>query len=221
MHAEYLKSIFDVKLRNRTVAAIVKTLRANKVKYDTIAVTGVSGVTMGSMVAFHLKKRLAIVRKKSDTTHSWINVEHLPESRNKGKFHRYVIIDDLISSGDTVKNIASSIKKETGGKSECVGAVLYNNGVRFLDKEYLSKYIYSEDNVFENNSSDKGKTVEVSYDFLKPVKVEVKDGIKLPIFFNSPWIIPDYPKPSYTEASTYPEFKLWGLNPIAAPPRVC
>lgn len=188
MHAEYLKSVFDVRLRNRTVAAIVKILKTNRVKYDTIAVSGVSGITMGSMVAFHLKKRLAIVRKKSDVTHSWITVEHLSESRNKGKFHRYVIIDDLISSGDTVKNIAANIKKETNGKGECVGTVLYDNGVRFLDKEYLSKYIYSEDNdnVFSNNSMDKGKTVEVSSDLFKPVEAKAGAEIKIPIFFNSP-----------------------------------
>lgn len=139
MHAEYLKSVFDVRLRNRTVAAIVKLLKDKKIKYDAIVVTGVSGITMGSMVAFHLKKRLVIVRKNigGEATHSCIKVEHT----ERGKLVRYIIIDDLIDSGDTVKRIINSIELECGNDVKCAGVVLYDKGVRFKDRNWLGETI--------------------------------------------------------------------------------
>lgn len=187
MHAEYLKSIFDVKLRNRTVAAIVKILKTNRVKYDTIAVSGVSGITVGSMVAFHLKKRLAIVRKKSDVTHSWITVEHSPSSKTKGKFSRYIIIDDLIDSGDTIKRVLDGVAKERGDDAECVGIVLYDKGVRFKNKDYVSQFVTEASLV---SPLEKPIKIKINSDLFKPTEATY------------------YPQPSCTEASIYPEFKL-------------
>lgn len=195
MHAEYLKSIFDVRLRNRTVAAIAKLLKDKKIKYDAIAVTGVSGITMGSMVAFHLKKRLVIVRKNigGEATHSWIKVEHT----ERGKLMRYIVIDDLIDSGDTINRIINSIELECGNDVKCAGVVLYDKGVRFKDKDYISKYI------------TKASSVPVV-----PVKKGIEVKGEIPVYFDA---LPVFSF-SGTSSSGY---KLWGLNPIATPPRVC
>lgn len=73
-------------------------------KHVSIAVSGVSGLSIGSMVAYELKRELIVVRKKEETLlcHSSNEVENLPD-------RPYVIIDDLIASGSTIKRIVKTI----------------------------------------------------------------------------------------------------------------
>jgi adenine/guanine phosphoribosyltransferase-like PRPP-binding protein len=73
-------------------------------EFDTIAVSGITGMLVGPWLAELLHKSLAIVRKPGDT-HS-----HGPASDVEGYIgSRYIIVDDHISSGRTVIQIQRKI----------------------------------------------------------------------------------------------------------------
>ena len=76
------------------------------IEFDSIAVRGNSGITVGPIVAELLGKNLVIVNKSGTYTHSEREVIY-------SKFpNKFIIIDDLIASGGTVAKIISAISDE-------------------------------------------------------------------------------------------------------------
>ena len=90
------------------------------VPFDTIVVTGVSGMAVGFPLAVALGKRIAVLRKDDDNTHSC----------NEGGWQGYadvrdrrcLWVDDFICSGETQQRIDTSVH-QTGGTR--VGYLLY------------------------------------------------------------------------------------------------
>lgn len=100
----------------RTVAALTKS----RIKFDTIAFRGLSGSLVAAGVGIKLNKRLVAIRK-GESSHGQ-PVEHAGWE----PVVRYVIVDDLIASGGTVKAIQESVKSEWP-KARLVGVALYQN----------------------------------------------------------------------------------------------
>jgi len=124
-HTDYLQPIFDKGSRTRAIKYVLKTLE--NIEYDAIAFSGMSGALMASIIADRTGKGLIMVRKKRDDSHSSFFVESTAYKKDTVK---YVIIDDLISSGDTIHRIMEyvsdySINSEMS-KMLCVGVVLYS-----------------------------------------------------------------------------------------------
>ncbi len=71
------------------------TAAVDGVEYDTIVVTGLSGVLWGARVAEYLGRNLMIIRKPSDVHHSDFDAEGY-----LGK--RWIFADDFVSAGDTL-----------------------------------------------------------------------------------------------------------------------
>lgn len=88
-------------------------------RFDAIACRGLSGALVASIVAAKLDKPLVVVRKKIEGTHSSYGIEQ----GVAGPF-RYVIVDDLIDKGGTVRAIIEKIK-EREEDAVCVGIILY------------------------------------------------------------------------------------------------
>lgn len=85
--------------------------------FDTIAVRGNSGLLLGAILAERLQKNLIIVRK-NEASHSGSKVE------GWGINQRILIVDDFISTGDTVDIIYETIV-ETCDSPTIVGILLY------------------------------------------------------------------------------------------------
>jgi hypothetical protein len=108
----------------------------NDLKFDAIAVRGISGMIIGAPLAANLGKPLIVVRKPSEKSHGEpVEVPTLLP----GKF-RYIIIDDMIASGETVRSIVVSIKlfflqmvhtncTDHYYSGTCVAIILYNDGI--------------------------------------------------------------------------------------------
>jgi adenine/guanine phosphoribosyltransferase-like PRPP-binding protein len=116
--AGYISPLFDPKqLRSisRKAAMFLK-----KQEFDAIAVRGISGMTVGSIVSYLLDKPLIIVRKGKpvEPCHSSYTVESSIDSGT------YIIIDDLISSENTIKTIVDEIKT-VSSKLKPVGVYLW------------------------------------------------------------------------------------------------
>lgn len=102
--------------RKKIIDKAVKKLR--KVKFDTIAVSGFSGAILGSIVAHRLRKKLTLIRKPDDDSHSTTKIE------GNTWDCKYIILDDLISSGKTYHRIRDAMCE-----SELVGIYLYQHHI--------------------------------------------------------------------------------------------
>lgn len=81
---------------------------------DGIVGCGVSGTVPASIISYMMNKKLCIVRKVGESTHSPFNREgDLP--------NRYVIIDDLVDSGETITRILAAMSEP----KNCVALLLY------------------------------------------------------------------------------------------------
>lgn len=128
-HAGYLTALFDRKTQNSVVKNIKLLIKEKDLKFDGFVVTGISGVSMGAIMSRLLNKKLMVVRKdEDDDNHSWYNIENYT---NGGK---YIFLDDLIASGNTLKRVKECIQKEHTKKlkynptleaPEIIGVLLY------------------------------------------------------------------------------------------------
>lgn len=119
-YADYLSKVFDSKSRKKVVVKITKLLKNTTLKYDGIVVTGVSGITIGILVAHALNVDLVIVRKETlKCCHSTFRVEN---GRVDG---RYVFLDDCIDSGRTFSKVKKLLKTECSAK--IVGKIFYDD----------------------------------------------------------------------------------------------
>ena len=133
-------------------------LRLDKVEFDTVAFTGVSGVLFGPVLAYKMHKEVACVRKQGQATHSDYGVEGFKEVK------KYIIADDFISTGETVKSVIKKMR-QFAPQAVCVGVYAYyrnkdagkfSDGFIGPDNELfellLSETIEIEEEVYENHS---------------------------------------------------------------------
>lgn len=127
MHSSYADAIFSgPEVLNRVAARIMHLLRLKELKPDSIAVTGTSGVIMGAVVSALTGIPLIVVRKGTEKSHSSYRVEGFAKP-----FGTYIILDDLIATGDTMKYIQNSINErapidEAPIPMICLGVILYH-----------------------------------------------------------------------------------------------
>jgi orotate phosphoribosyltransferase len=110
--AEFLT---PAKLR-KAVQKCLRVIRKRKLKFDAIAFRGLSGAVVAPMVALALKKTMIAVRK---------NRSHGIKVCGDLGAQSYLIIDDLISSGETVRTIVTDIERASLNEPTCVGVVFY------------------------------------------------------------------------------------------------
>jgi orotate phosphoribosyltransferase len=131
----YLHNALERSQRQKAVERLVKGIRASKISFDAIAFTGLSGALVGVPVADRLKKPIIAIRKEK-TSHTTALVEGCHNQE------RYIIVDDCISSGDTIKNIQSKMEKDLEFKHYQLQAVfLYNGGYGAVKKQKVSNNV--------------------------------------------------------------------------------
>lgn len=121
----YLDAILDSKKIKTTINNLILMLKKidRKSPFSTIVVRGLSGIVPASIISYLLDKKICIVRHDL-TAHAQYMVEGcVPMTR-------FVIIDELISSGATISEIFNNLN-ETGHRLDfherCLGVILYAN----------------------------------------------------------------------------------------------
>ena len=114
--AAHTSRILNHKYRNKIIINVYSYLNKLDLYYDSIACCGTSGLMVVPQIAELLNKNIIVVRKKKDG-YSDFMVEGAATNL-------YIIIDDLICSGGTVKHIIKNIRRETP-RSKCVGVYCY------------------------------------------------------------------------------------------------
>lgn len=101
--------------------------------FDAIAFTGLSGAVLASAVAMRMNKLLYCVRKSGENRHSDYDVEGPLGAL------RYVIIDDLIQTGGTIRRIISQVRNHDN-KAKLVGIWLYRDSNLITSPTDLKHY---------------------------------------------------------------------------------
>jgi len=133
--SSYHDKTYNPRSLKATVNRVVRYLEKlqKEVKFDAIAFRGTSGAAIAYPVSAIAGYHLINVRREPYKHHHGSKIE---ASGNR-KIHRYIILDDFIESGRTIKTIIRVIKKETAPSSwsrtakekpvECVGVVIYSD----------------------------------------------------------------------------------------------
>ena len=107
-HEEYLENGFDMEFRKKAIQDGLRFLKKDqRGRYDSIAVTGISGLTIGAPLAYLAKKGLTVIRKGGDDTHSTRKIESSIAP------NRYVIVDDFAASGETIARIVKTMDADS------------------------------------------------------------------------------------------------------------
>lgn len=109
--------VLNHKIRNKIIIKAVCDLRKISDSFDSIACCGVSGMMVVPQIAELLNKNIVVVRKEGDKCYSEFRTEGVAP-------FRYIILDDLICSGKTVKHIKKVLKSEYS-RSVCQGVYCY------------------------------------------------------------------------------------------------
>jgi hypoxanthine phosphoribosyltransferase len=102
----------------RIVEIIVPRLKRRRHDFDGFVVSGYSMSLISSILAYKMNMPVAVVKKQNEKRHSGFTAEGLCNKR-------WLIVDDLICSGDTIRHVQGAIEGISG---KVVGVVLYNAG---------------------------------------------------------------------------------------------
>lgn len=117
----YLKKTFDLGERKKFVNKVADLIEWSNIKFDTLVVSGVSGIAFGSMVAYELNCNLTIIRKEM-TPHS----RYLIEGAHPRGGEKYIILDDCIASGRTIGRIINRVEAGWFEPPVLAGVFLYD-----------------------------------------------------------------------------------------------
>lgn len=147
--ANYFHTALDKKSRTIIIHEAIKQLA--KVKFDTIACSGRSGLSIAAPLAYLMNKELVIVNKKGISAHDSGKISHSPNV----KVSKVVILDDFVASGYTIRNIAEVITSKMN-KPDIIGVYLYKHfsqGADISCSGQLFKLLSRNPKFSENNSS--------------------------------------------------------------------
>ena len=133
--SEYLGKVYGKQFLKLVPLAAKKLRALRKIHpFDAIAFRGSSGAALAFPLSYLLKIPLIHVRKGA-SHYAGGTIEGTISSK------RYIIIDDLIDRGTTVKKIISEIKKNIGAKP--VAICLYSGGTYSGTAEFEGVPLYS------------------------------------------------------------------------------
>lgn len=119
-HADYLSKLIRTEDLRSQVKIAAEELREHD--FDTIAFAGISGALISIPTALAMNKTMLVVRKPQD-----VNASYTEFGSHSGRVvegnvgsSRYVIMDDLVSSGRTYKRIIEQIAM-VAPKADCIG----------------------------------------------------------------------------------------------------
>ena len=133
-HCGYLAQALQREEIDEAVGLCVETLKGRK--FDTIAFRGLSGALIAPIVAHILSKEIIVVRK-TQTEHSLHRVEGHVAAK------RYVILDDFISGGTTVREIISRVNR-FAPEATLWGGMLYTHWKKWLTPKELRERVKIE-----------------------------------------------------------------------------
>lgn len=127
----YLTNMLEIHRLEKTAELAEPVLEKHLPFFQAFAFRGMSGALIAPILALAFKKTLILVRKPEDKNHDSapsvsnpIGAPHVLVRGDKAA-RTYIIVDDLISTGVTVRWIHAHIK-DWNPHARCLGALLVN-----------------------------------------------------------------------------------------------
>lgn len=163
------------KYRQKVIKVALRLLRKREKEFDAIAVRGVSGLVVGPLLAHTLKKHLIVVRKPSEKADS--HADQLIEGPTTDTQIRYLIVDDFISNGSTVRKIVEEIAKLDGGKHVYVDTYMWRTAAdRWWDAWASKSRVWAHEMALEISGRK-----EDQEDIYKGYKTGISNTINVPL----------------------------------------
>lgn len=125
------------------VAAILPEMM-DRLGADAVAVTGKSGLSLAFATLMLIDFPLIVVRKRGENSHG-----NPIEGAHSVDVRKYIILDDFVSSGSTIKTMVGSIDEMVDSYEDtkplrCVGVFQYlREGTGYPPIRYRGRYSYS------------------------------------------------------------------------------
>lgn len=127
MASSHLRKVFDPATL-RIIAAETERLRVEH-GAAIVVVRGLSGTLVASAMSAMFGTPFAVARKSNEVSHgSAVEVVAYSEAGEQKEYQDWIIVDDLIASGTTVKAIREAVDNYAPStiQGRCVGIVLYH-----------------------------------------------------------------------------------------------
>lgn len=124
----YLFRALDPGARKVMISSIINVLSEHE--FDAVAFRGISGALVAPIIAYEMGKTVLAVRKLTRKDNDHCHSHHKVEGDIAAR--RYVVIDDCISSGNTLREILAEIAK-AAPLAECIGIVRYDRSIQELE----------------------------------------------------------------------------------------
>lgn len=110
----YLEDCFDHKKLNSIIRRISNRLLEDYKKgvFEILAVSGNSGIIIGSIISYKTKIPLLVIRKPGENSHGELVEMSYKFRSTKKMFSKYAILDDFISSGATIKRMIGTLESK-------------------------------------------------------------------------------------------------------------
>lgn len=107
----------------RTAALLARDIPVMLANYDAthIVVTGKSGVSAAYAALMLVDFKLCVVRKPGESSHG-MGIE------GEGEVGRYILLDDFVSSGATVRRVREALESEYHTGPKMVAVLTYQGG---------------------------------------------------------------------------------------------
>lgn len=118
----YSTVMFNTAMLQETARALSTRIPEvmQEVDADCVAVTGKSGIALAFATLALVHFPIMVVRKAHEQSHG-----NRVEGTNGHNVQRYIVLDDFVCSGQTLRNIREAIEGYGGRHTEMVGALLY------------------------------------------------------------------------------------------------
>lgn len=124
----YLHTILNAEGLRLTIPPLQKLIEKHAGEFETIVVRGMSGALVAPILAMNMHKNMVIIRKDKHEGHSGLEVE------GPKKIGKFIIIDDLVSTGSTISVILTTLSNTQAMQFD----PQLNQGI-FLYSDYVSE----------------------------------------------------------------------------------
>lgn len=126
IYASHLITPYVRNVRENIVEKCMGAIRS--IDFDTLAFSGMSGVSIGMILAHSMRKEIIVARKPGE--HHRAHVHN--EAEGYRFANRYIIVDDFVASGITCARVIRAVRRISPG-ANLVGILLYHAGPQVLD----------------------------------------------------------------------------------------
>ena len=124
----------------KNIDKAIDAITKQGISFNAVVIRGMSGALMATYVAEKYGVRIIIVRKEDETTHG----EPIEGGWEYGS--PYIILDDFVSTGETIGIIKSTMDKGCPN-AECVGVLLYSNHPNQTDPNEVCALEWADSNM--------------------------------------------------------------------------